>query len=116
MNDDIMNYESIIINDAFKKEIGFGMDSILLFLSKEGISLDSMEKMTTDIKNAITNEVDKKHIPYEYRFLLITVMLGKILETTVAFYKEYMKLSQFTLEQKDGQIDINYIRVENKDK
>lgn len=88
-----MNNESVIIDNAFEKEIGIDIDSALKILVKEGISLEDIGKITTDTKNTMANEIERRGIPYEHRFLLINVILCTMFKTTVAFHKEYMKSS-----------------------
>ena len=95
----MISEESSIIDDAFEKEIGIDMGSAIELLAKGGISTDDLGKITTDIKNVITDEVEIRNIPSEYRFLLVNVILCRVLKTTVAFHKAYMKTATYMFEQ-----------------
>jgi|SRR3972149_1476361 len=93
-----MNIGSMIIDDAFEKEIGISIHSALNFLVKEGISIDDMITISDETKKTVTNAVNKKDIPYEYRFLLINIILCTMFKNAAAFHNEYMKSSEHTSE------------------
>ncbi len=95
----MISEESSIIDDAFEKEIGIDMDSAIELLAKGGLSADYLKKIMSDVKNVIINEVDRRNVPYEYRFLLINVILCRMFKTTVAFHKAYMKTTTYMFEQ-----------------
>ena len=95
----MISEESSIIDETFKKEIGIDIDSAIELLAQGGISTDFLEKITSDIKNVITDEVGRRNVPYEYRFLLVNVILCTMFKTTVAFHKAYMKTTTYMFEQ-----------------
>lgn len=82
-----------VIDDAFEKEIGITKDAAFKFLVKEGISIKDIEKITDKTKNMLTNEIEKRNVPYEYRFLLANVILCTMFNTAATFHKEFMKIS-----------------------
>lgn len=102
----MIDNESVIIDIAFKKEIGIDINSALALLVNKGVSLDDMGKITDKLKKAMTDEVEERNIPFECRFLLINVILCSMFKTTVSFHKEYMKSLIEIDAEKDLKIDL----------
>ncbi len=84
--------ESVSIDTIFEKEIGINMDYATAILFGKGISIEDMEKITSDTKDILTDEIEKANIPIDYRFLLANVILCKLFKTAVAFHKNYVKI------------------------
>jgi len=95
----MISEESSIIDDAFEKEIGIDMDSAFELLAKRGMSQDYLGEFITEVKNVIADEVDRRNVPHEYRFLLVNVILCRMFKTTVAFHKVYVNTTRRMFEQ-----------------
>lgn len=102
----MIDKDSVIIDIAFKKEIGIDINSALALLVNKGISLDDIGKITDVMKKSMADEVEKRNIPFEYRFLLINAILCTMFKTTVSFHKEYMKSLIEIDAEKDLKIDL----------
>ncbi len=89
-----MNRKPSVIDDVFAKEIGMNIYSALNILTKNGISIEDMTEITGKVKTAMIEEIEKRNIPHEFRFLLINIILCSMFATSIEFHKEYMKLSE----------------------
>ncbi len=103
--------ESAIIDSAFEKEIGVNIGSAIKFLVTKGISIENMEKIANTTKDVVSDEIDKRNIPYEYRFLLLNVTLCELFKTATSFHKAWVKRSEESPEYiyKKG-FDIKFVK------
>jgi intergrase/recombinase len=85
------NDTSIVVEEAFEKEVGIDVYTAMRILTRSGISLEDMSDITNKCKNVLTEEIEKRNIPYELRFLLISTVTCRLFKTSTAFHKEYMK-------------------------
>ncbi len=90
-----MDRKPSIIDDVFAKEIGMNIYSALNILTKNGVSTEDMTEIIDKIKIAMTDEIEKRDIPHEYRFLLISVISCSMFATSIEFHKEYMRLLEY---------------------
>lgn len=79
-----------IIDVAFKKEIGIDINKAVSILDRGGITPEELGEITNKLKMMMTDEVEIREIPYEYRFLMINVILCTMLKTTVEYYKKFV--------------------------
>lgn len=80
-----------IIGKTFKKEIGIDVNNAINILDKGGITPDILEDVTNKLKKMMTDEIEIRNIPYEYRFLMLNVILCTMFETTVEYYKKFVE-------------------------
>lgn len=80
-----------IIDRAFKKEIGIDINNAISILNNEGITPGELGEITNKLKKIMTDEIEIRKIPYEYRFLMINVILCTMFKTTIEFHKRFTK-------------------------
>ena len=85
------NEESVVVEQAFAKEIGISIYTAMKILNDAGITTEEISEITNICKNALADEIEKRNIPYEFRFLLLSLTLSRLLKTSISFHKEYMK-------------------------
>lgn len=85
------NKESMAIEHAFAREIGISVYTTMKILNDAGISPEDVSGIMSICKEALTNEIEKRNVPHEFRFLLISVILSRLLKTSAAFHREYMQ-------------------------
>lgn len=102
--------ENEIINIALEKEIGMNISTAIHNLIKAGIKIEDLAEITNIAKKSMSCEIEKRNIPYEYRFLLINVILCNMLNNSVKFQKAWVSLSE-----KEKELDRS-CKSENKDK
>mgnify|MGYP003396170531 FL=1 len=78
-----------IIDRAFKKEIGMDINNAVSILDRGGITPEELGEITNKLKKMMTDEVDIRQIPYEYRFLMLNVIFCTMFKTTIEYYKKY---------------------------
>lgn len=82
------------IDRVFEKEIGMGMNAAIKTLVDAGITPEEMGNIANGFKKSITDEIEKRNVPYEYRFLLLNVILFTILNNSVLFHKTLVNSSK----------------------
>jgi hypothetical protein len=103
------NDKSMIIEQAFAKEIGISVYSAMKTLNEAGMTTEDMSDIANLCKATLANEIERRNVPYELRFLLLSFILCRMFKTSTTFHKEYMesveelKLSQDILSDKDEQ-------------
>lgn len=109
-NDDIdknikdeIDSDSVIIDLAFRKEIGTSLYSATRYLDKNVITIEGIESITSICKNAIATEIERRNIPPEDRFLLLNVVLCTMFKTSAAFHRAYVKTAKHIIEDKEIQ-------------
>ncbi len=85
------NDEEIAIEKVFEEEIGMDINGAIDVLNRGGISVEDIEEIANMLKNDITDEVERRQIPYEYRFILLNVILCTMFKTTATFHKKFIK-------------------------
>lgn len=85
------NDTSMVVEQAFAKEIGISVYTAMKILNDAGITTEEISDITNICKNALAEDIEKRNIPYEFRFLLLSLILSRMLKTSTAFHKEYMK-------------------------
>jgi hypothetical protein len=100
-----------IIDKAFKKEIGIDINNAVSILNKGGITPEDLGDITNKLKRMMTDEVEIRKIPYEYRFLMLNVIFCTMFKTTAEFHKKFVNALEKTEEteetderEKDGMI------------
>jgi hypothetical protein len=83
--------ESMIIEQAFAKEIGVSIYAAMKILNTAGISTEEISDISNVCKNILVEEIEKRDIPHESRFLLLSLILCRMLKTSTEFHKEFMK-------------------------
>lgn len=81
----------LVVENAFKEEIGMNIDEAIDILDNEGITPDDLGEITNKFKNLITEEVDRRKIPYEYRFLMLNVIFYTMFRTTAEFHRKFVE-------------------------
>jgi len=96
------------IEEAFAKDMGISIFATMKILNDAGVSTEDMSDITNKCRNVLTDEIERRNVPYEYRFLLLSLILCRMLKTATDFNKEYMKfvekrlnLSKDVLDNKD---------------
>lgn len=87
-----MGNDEIAIEKVFEEEIGMDINGAIDVLNRGGISVEDIEEITNMLKNDITDEVERRQIPYEYRFILLNVIFCTMFEATATFHKKFMKV------------------------
>jgi hypothetical protein len=90
----MVNDTNSAIEDAFVKEIGVDVFTAIKILNEAGISTDYMSDITNKCKNVLAHEIEKGNVPYEFRFLLLSLVLCRMFRTSADFQKKYMKSVQ----------------------
>jgi predicted HTH domain antitoxin len=85
------NDEEVAIEKVFEEEIGVNIDKAIEILREGGISAEDLGNIANMFKKEITYEVERRSIPYEYRFLLLNVVLCTMFKATATFHKKFMK-------------------------
>lgn len=80
-----------IIDKAFKKEIGIDINNAVSVLDRGGITPEDLGDITNKLKKMMTDEVEIREIPYEYRFLMLNVIFCTMFKTTVEYYKKFVE-------------------------
>lgn len=78
-----------IIDRAFKKEIGIDINKAVGILDREGITPEDLGEIANKFKKMMTDEVEIREIPYEYRFLMLNVIFCTMFKTTVEYHKKF---------------------------
>ena len=81
----------MIIEQAFAKEIGISVYVAMKILNAAGISTEEISDITSVCKNTLVEEIEKRDVPYEVRFLLLSLVLCRMLKISTEFHNEYMK-------------------------
>jgi hypothetical protein len=104
------NGKSMVIEQAFTKEIGISIYSAMKVLNEAGMTTEDLSDIANLCKTTLANEIERRNVPYEFRFLLLSFVLCRMFKTSTTFHKEYMesigeqlKLSQSILNDKDEQ-------------
>jgi hypothetical protein len=104
------NGKSMVIEQAFAKEIGISIYSAMKILNEAGMTTEDLSDITNLCKATLADEIERRNVPYEFRFLLLSFVLCRMFKTSTTFHKEYMesvderlKLSQGILNGKDEQ-------------
>lgn len=79
-----------IIDVAFKKEIGIDINKAVSILDRGGITPEDLGEITNKFKKMMTDDIEIREIPYEYRFLMLNVILCTMFKTTVEYYKKFV--------------------------
>lgn len=95
------NDKSMTIEQAFAKEIGIDVYAAMKILNEAGMSTEDLSEIANLCKTTLANEVEKRNIPYEFRFLLLSFILCRMLKTSTSFHKEYMDSVKNILDEKD---------------
>jgi hypothetical protein len=95
------NDTSMVIEKAFAKEVGISIYTAMKILNEAGITTEDLSEIASLCKATLANEVEKRNIPYEFRFLLLSFILCRMLKTSTAFHKEYMESVKDILSEKD---------------
>ena len=66
-----MEKDGSIIEKAFKEDIGIDIHNTINILDKGGITPEILEDIINKLKKMMTDEVEIRNIPYEYRFLML---------------------------------------------
>lgn len=83
-------YKKNAIELAFEKEIGISLCSAIASLYNDGISVENLVEITDKTKAVLSEEIEKRNIPMEYRFLLLNVVLCSLCDMSVAYYKRFI--------------------------
>lgn len=95
--------EESVIENVFREEIGIDIHNAIRILNKGGVTPEVLENITDKLKKMMTDEVEIRNIPYEYRFLMLNVILCTMFNTTVGYYK---KITEAIREiEKDNEIE-----------
>lgn len=94
-----------IIDRVFKKEIGIDINKAVSILDRGGITPEVLGEITNKFKKMITDEVEIRDIPYEYRFLMLNVIMCTMFKTTVEFYKKFVEAIREIEETEDKEKD-----------
>lgn len=100
----MINDTNSAIEETFAKEIGIDVFAAIKILNEAGISTEYMSDITNKCKNILAKEIEKRNVPYELRFLLLSLVLSRMLKTSINFHKEYMKSVQENIEPQDIEI------------
>lgn len=92
---------SMVIEQAFAKEVGISIYAAMKILNDAGIATEDMSDIANVCKNVLANEIEKRDVPYEFRFLLLSFVLCRMFKTSTAFHKEYMESVKNILNEKD---------------
>lgn len=107
------NDEEVAIGKVFEKEIGMDLHDAIDVLNKGGISVEDLEEITNMLKNDITEEVERRQIPYEYRFILLNVIFCTMFQTAATFHRKFMKVLKDI--EKNESKDIESQDIESQD-
>ena len=103
-----MENDDSIIEKAFKKEIGIDIDNAINILYKVGITPEVLKDVTNKLKDMMTDEIEIRNISYEYRFLMINVILCTMLDTTIQYQKKFAEaINEIEKDNEIGDISIN---------
>ena len=103
-----MKNDDSIIEKAFKKEIGIDIYNAINILYKEGITPEVLKDVTNKLKDIMTDEIEIRNISYEYRFLMINVILCTMLDTTIQYQKKFAEaINEIEKDNEIGDISIN---------
>ena len=103
-----MENDDSIIEKAFKKEIGIDIDNAINILYKVGITPEVLKDVTNKLKDMMTDEIEIRNISYEYRFLMINVILCTMLDTAIQYQKKFAEaINEIEKDNEIGDISIN---------
>lgn len=77
------------IDEAFKKEIGMSLHTAIKIIDGAGIKVDDAENIINSVRDYIAEDIEKRDIPYEYRFLLLNIIFCIEFKHAAIFYKRY---------------------------
>ena len=86
-----MKIDDSIIEKVFKEEIGISIHDAINILDKGGITPEILGDITNKFKKMVTDEVEIRNIPYEYRFLMINVILCTMFETAIGYHRKFVE-------------------------
>lgn len=73
----------IVTDKGFKKEIGVDIDKAVEILGDNGVTKEDMTKIIEKF-GEMSDEIDRRNIPYECRFLLLNVIFYTLFKTNHA--------------------------------
>lgn len=101
----MINDTNSAIEETFAKEMGIDVFAAMKILNDAGFSAEDLSYISNRCKNILADEIERRNVPYEYRFLLLSLILSRMLKTSVDFHKEYMKLVEKRLKQTEDVLD-----------
>lgn len=103
----MVNNESMVIEQAFEMETGVSIYTAMKILNDDvEIYTEDLSYISNMCKNVLADEIERRNIPYEYRFLLLSIVFCRMFKTSTDFHKEYMKSVKNVLDGKDLDIEI----------
>lgn len=99
-------YKKTPIELTFENEIGISLCSAIASLCKGGISVENLVEITDKTKAVLSDEIEKRNIPMEYRFLLLNVVLCTLFDMSVAYHKHVEDLNRELIESEELDIEL----------
>lgn len=65
------------IYDTFEKEIGMDLHTAIKMINDAGIKVEDAENIINRVRDNIAEDIERRDIPYEYRFLLLNIIFCK---------------------------------------
>lgn len=102
-------YKKTAAELMFEKEIGVSLSSAIASLCKGGISVENLVDITDKTKVVLSEEIEKRNIPMEYRFLLLNIVLCALFDMSLIYHKRFINsLNREMIES--GELDIELFK------
>lgn len=89
---------------AFENEIGISLSSAIASLCRCGVSIEDLAEITGKTKVILSDEIEKRKIPMECRFLLLNVVLCSLFDISMKYHKRFVEDLNREMIKSEGEI------------